>query len=152
MASRKQRKGGSQGKGRSKGRRKKVPKEVRDEILAAIASGRTAVEVAKEYGVAKARLWNTMTGRPVGPAFSHAGAVRDVVFSPDGSRFIAGVSQGTAAIWTVPSTAFDGSKEQIIDRMSVITGMRLDSSGALEILDAPEWDTYNQRHIKNSSQ
>ena len=93
-----------------------------------------------------ARLWDTMTGWPVGPAFLHAGGVRDVVFSPDGSRFIAAVSQDTAAIWKVPSTMLDGSKERIIARMSVITGMRLDSSGALEVLDAPDWDTYNQRH------
>ena len=48
---------------------------------------------------ATARLWDTATGRPIGPPLAHGDKVFSVAFSPDGRRAITGSFDHKARVW-----------------------------------------------------
>jgi WD40 repeat protein/tRNA A-37 threonylcarbamoyl transferase component Bud32 len=46
-----------------------------------------------------ARIWNALTGQPMGEPMQHEGSVTVAAFSPDGSRILTGAEDGTAHLW-----------------------------------------------------
>src|SRR5262249_22118442 len=91
-----------------------------------------------------ARLWAVGTGKPIGPALQHQGRVLAVAFSPDGKAVLTGSDDNTARLWKVP-LPMEGSAEQIIARLSVLTNMEMDEDGALHVLDAEAWHKGRRR-------
>ncbi len=53
------------------------------------------------------RLWDAVTGQPVGPPLTgHTGQVESVAFSPDGTRIVSGSGDNTLRLWpTYPDPA-----------------------------------------------
>jgi eukaryotic-like serine/threonine-protein kinase len=53
-----------------------------------------------DWGSSKgeARLWDTATGKPLGPPMKHEGWVKAVAFSPDGTKIVT-ASSGEARLW-----------------------------------------------------
>jgi WD40 repeat protein len=47
------------------------------------------------------QLWETSTGKPVGPPLRHHGPLRGLAFSPDGKTVLTGSDDGTARLWDV---------------------------------------------------
>jgi WD40 repeat protein len=91
-----------------------------------------------------ARLWDVNTGRRVGPAFRHRSGLACAAFSPDGRRFATGSSDQTARLWNTP-VPLDGEPENILLRTEVLTGLELDGSEALKVLDAATWQERRRR-------
>jgi len=87
---------------------------------------------------ATARLWHTATGKPIGPLLRHASHVRGVALSPDGRAALTGSEDGTAKVWEMP-TALPHEAEALAVWVQVLTGMELDDTGSVRILDAPSW-------------
>jgi WD40 repeat protein len=85
-----------------------------------------------------ARLWDVSTGRSVGPACRHRSGLDCVAFSPDGRRFATGSSDHTARLWNTP-VPLEGEPQHIVLRIEVLTGLELDGSDALKVLDAETW-------------
>ncbi|TAU59267.1 TIR domain-containing protein [Rhizobium ruizarguesonis] len=48
---------------------------------------------------ATARLWDAMTGAPIGKTMKHGDAVNSVAFSPDGTRVVTASRDNTARLW-----------------------------------------------------
>jgi WD40 repeat protein len=46
-----------------------------------------------------ARVWETDTGKPVGPPLQHQNFVNSAAFSPDGRRVVTASSDNTARVW-----------------------------------------------------
>jgi len=86
-----------------------------------------------------ARLWDISTGRSVGPALLHRGLVTSAAFSPDGKRFVTGSSGHTAFLWKTP-TPVEGEAHHLVLWTEVRTGMALDETERLTVLDAPTWE------------
>jgi WD40 repeat protein/serine/threonine protein kinase/tetratricopeptide (TPR) repeat protein len=59
-------------------------------------SGRMVVTASEDQ---TARLWDTMTGKPIGQPLTHRGAIRAVAFSPDGRIILTGSDDGTGRVW-----------------------------------------------------
>jgi WD40 repeat protein len=97
--------------------------------------GRTVV-TASEDGTA--RLWEATSGKPIGPPILHQWAINAVAFSPDGSSVLTGSDDKTAQLWKVPA-ALRGEVDQITLWTQVITGMELDSYGAIHVLATQDW-------------
>ncbi len=55
------------------------------------------------------RLWDTATGKPIGPPMHHPASVFAVAYSPDGKTVISGYSDGTARLWDVATGQSLGS-------------------------------------------
>ena len=91
-----------------------------------------------------ARLWDVATGKPLGPLLPHRGEVLRVGFVADGkavwtsSEVSPRSQQGTTAFWDVPEPC-RGDSARILLELQVLTGMELDSSGAVRKLSAAEW-------------
>jgi WD40 repeat protein len=84
------------------------------------------------------RLWDTGTGMPIGPAFPQSGSVADVAFSPAGDAFLTGCRDGPAFLFrTIPD--HPDPLELASLRISVLTGLSLDSDGSVQVLDHATW-------------
>lgn len=88
------------------------------------------------------RFWDRTTGRPVGPALRHAYGIFDVAFAHDGQTVrsacasMAGEIEVTSTRIPVPKP---GNRENIRHWCEAVTGLELDETDALRILDAEEW-------------
>ena len=84
-----------------------------------------------------ARLWDVATGKPLVPPWRHQGPVTAVMFSPDGRIITTGDQEGIH-LWSVPTPAVGGA-EAMIYRTQALTGLKFDDQGALQALDASNW-------------
>ena len=56
-----------------------------------------------------AKLWNAMTGQPIGPPMRHGDEVHAVAFSPDGKLIVTGCLGGAAQLWDAATRRSIGS-------------------------------------------
>jgi WD40 repeat protein/serine/threonine protein kinase len=89
-----------------------------------------------------ARLWSAASGKPIGPALAHALPVIRVAFSHDGKAILIATQDQLTRSWPVPE-AMAGSVDELALWAQVATGMELEQSGAIHVLDAAEW--WNRR-------
>ncbi len=88
------------------------------------------------------RLWEKGTGKPLGSPLS--GQVRAVAFTPDGRRMLLGWASGSARLWEVPEPT-RGDPERLRLWAQVVTGMELDDSGGVRVLNVKTWQERYQR-------
>jgi WD40 repeat protein len=85
-----------------------------------------------------ARLWETATGRPLGPVMMHAQQVNAVAFSRDG-LLATGSWDRTARLWRIPAP-LAGSVSAIKLQLRVDTGLELDEHGAVVGMPQEAWE------------
>jgi WD40 repeat protein/Flp pilus assembly protein TadD/tRNA A-37 threonylcarbamoyl transferase component Bud32 len=90
----------------------------------------------------EAHLWSAATGQALTPPLRHQDRVSALAFSPDGKVILIGCSDGTARLWRIRE-AIKRDGEHIKLWTEVLTGMELDSGGALHVLNGNTW---KQRH------
>jgi WD40 repeat protein len=91
-----------------------------------------------------ARLWDVRTGKALGPPVRHPGPVAAVAFRPDGRTFLSGSLDGTVHVSRLP-VLIDTDVEQVGLWVRVLTGLELDKSNAVHVLDGPTWRQLRQR-------
>jgi WD40 repeat protein/serine/threonine protein kinase len=93
-----------------------------------------------------ARLWDGTTLKPIGPHLEHNCWWPTMSsFSSDGSEILLADRDATAAIWQAPPDPLPGAYEQIACWVQVVTGMELDATGGINVLDASEWQQRRRR-------
>ncbi len=90
-----------------------------------------------------ARLWDVATAEPIGQPLRHSNWVFAVAFRPDGRVALTGCKDKCAYLWEVPDPV-EGDPSRILLWAEVLTGMELDSDGALRVLDAATWQQRRQ--------
>jgi len=75
---------------------------------------------------------------PIGPAFVHGGVVQVVAVHPDSMMAATGSRDQTAIVWNAPGPRV-GSPEPLTHWAQLVTGLRLEESGALRVVTASEW-------------
>jgi hypothetical protein len=83
-------------------------------------------------------VWETTTGKPVGPVLQHGGGVNGVAFGPDGKFAVTASCDNTARVWNLP-LPWEGSPELIALSVTVLTGMEVEESGTVPLLDPESW-------------
>jgi WD40 repeat protein len=92
-----------------------------------------------------ARLWDAATLKPIGPPLEHDGWWPRASFSPDGCEILVADRYGNAQVWQTPPGPLEGSYERIVCWVQVVTGMELDPTGGINVLDASAWQ---QRRLR----
>jgi WD40 repeat protein len=85
-----------------------------------------------------ARLWNTATGRQLGPTLKHDEALYAVAFHPDGRSFFTAGESCTARRWPTP-TPLEGPVEPLRLAVEVATGLELGEADIVRPLDGKLW-------------
>jgi WD40 repeat protein len=85
-----------------------------------------------------ARRWHVPTGVPIGPAFSHADKVQAVAVHPENTMVATGSWDHTVAVWETPAPR-PGTSEQLDHWAQLVTGMKMDESGAVRVLTPAAW-------------
>jgi WD40 repeat protein len=91
-----------------------------------------------------ARLWDTATLKPIGPPLEHNGWWPWASFSPDGSEILIADHLRSAEVWQAPPGPLKGNYERIACWVQVVTGMELDPTGGINVLDAHTWQQRRQ--------
>jgi WD40 repeat protein len=99
-------------------------------------------------GDGSARLWDISTGQPLGQPMKVQGVVRDIRFSPDGSRVLTCGPSNTAQLWNVP----DGSPAAPpITRYRQVADGAFSPDGKLMVIASAEeltlWDAHDGHSI-----
>ncbi len=98
-----------------------------------------------------ARLWDVATLRPLGPPLEHGSYWSRGSFSHDGSQLLVTCGSGNHRLWEVPPNPLEGTPEEISLWTQVVTGMELDATGGIVVLDGPSWrKRYEQLTDKKS--
>ena len=93
-----------------------------------------------------ARLWDTGTGKPIGPALRHQASVWKAAFSPDGKTILTGANNtNPPRLWDVSLLPDD--LPRIATWVEVMTGLELDEQGAVRVLDNAAWSARCERLI-----
>jgi WD40 repeat protein len=92
-----------------------------------------------------ARLWEAGTGKPAGLPFRHQDWIAQAVFSPDGRTVLTASADNTARCWDVAPAPVEGEAERIVLWTQVITGMQVEPSGPVRVLDGAAWERRRQR-------
>ena len=92
-----------------------------------------------------ARLWDAATLKPIGPTLKHNCGWPHASFSPDGSQILLLDGQGRTQVWKALPGPLEGSCERIACWVQVVTGMELDLTGGINVLDAPTWQQRRRR-------
>jgi WD40 repeat protein len=88
-----------------------------------------------------ARVWDTATGKQLGPSMLHTMGVSDAEFSPDGTKVLTGSWDGTARLWNVPRPLPD-DEPRITAWIETMTGLRVSADaeqGKAVLMTADEW-------------
>jgi WD40 repeat protein len=114
-----------------------------DEVLAVAFSpdGKTALTGCAD---GQARLWDITTGRVLAPPLFHTAAVHAVAYSPNRGRVLTGSVDRTAGLWDVPEP-MPSEAGAITTWTEVITGLRLDETGNVNVLEVMEWERNRDR-------
>ncbi|MHC4432369.1 MAG: protein kinase domain-containing protein [Planctomycetota bacterium] len=91
-----------------------------------------------------ARLWDAATLKPIGPPLEHNCGWPSASFSPDGSQILLR-NWGRTQVWQAPFAPLAGPCERIICWVQVVTGMELDPTGGINVLDAATWQNRRRR-------
>jgi WD40 repeat protein/tRNA A-37 threonylcarbamoyl transferase component Bud32 len=103
--------------------------------------GRTVATASRDR---TARLWDVRTGRALGPPLPHDGRVRSVAFRRDGRALLTASEDGSARLWPVPAPV-EGDAGRVQAWVQVLTGIELDRSDAVRLLDPGAWQQRRQR-------
>ena len=91
-----------------------------------------------------ARLWDSATGKPLGPPLQHQDEVVAAAFSPDGKSVVTASHDKTARLWKAPRPV-QGTPEHILLWCEARTGLTLDEYGDVRVLDAKSWHERRER-------
>ncbi len=83
-------------------------------------------------------VWDVATARPIGPSLMLRGASLGVAFSPDGRTVLAVDDHGNVRAWPMPELPTE-PVERLIQRIQVRTGLSLDISQEVAVLDVEDW-------------
>lgn len=85
-----------------------------------------------------ARLWDAVTGKPLGPALLHERKVASVAFRPDGALLATSGEDQMAQVWETPGILTEDPKTLRL-WVEVITGMELDRHDSVRPLGPGAW-------------
>jgi WD40 repeat protein len=135
-------------------------------VIAAAFSpdGQTILTGSNDDG---AQFWAAATGKRLGAPCRHADidfhhqgqlfqrlmsshrqqdTIPAVAFSPDGKSFLIGSWFARASVWAMPfGLPGEVGAEQVTLWAQMLTGMKLDAAGVLQVLDAGAWLQVQQR-------
>jgi WD40 repeat protein len=97
-----------------------------------------------------ARMWDSGTGKPLGPPLLHQDKVGAAAFSPDGKSVVTASRDKTARLWKAPRPV-QGTPEHILLWCKAHTGLTLDKRGDVRALDFKTWLERRERLEKLGS-
>lgn len=95
----------------------------------------------------KLRLREVATGQPLGPTFAHDGAIWSAAFSLHGRSVLTGSADKTARLRDIPSELPD-DLGRVATWVEAITGLALDESGEMRVLDDARWLGRRRRGVR----
>lgn len=96
-----------------------------------------------------ARVWNLMTGKPIGTQLKNSHAITSAAISPDATRVVVGMEDGAARIWDVATSNPIGPSLQ---HDASVTDVRFNSDGSRVLTGAEDsqlriWDAATGEEI-----
>lgn len=104
--------------------------------------GKVLVTGSDDYTV---RFWEVATGQSLGSPWKHSGRIEEVMFSPDGRTLLTRCQDLSVRLWPYHGPV-KGTPENVRLWCEVLTGMRLDEAGTVQVLSPEEWLRRRNRH------
>jgi serine/threonine protein kinase/WD40 repeat protein/tetratricopeptide (TPR) repeat protein len=103
------------------------------------------------YMSGSAQLWDVATRKPVGPPAVLIGAIRAVAFTADGKTCVCVAGDGTSRRWPVPEPFVEPNLDRLAERVTLMTGQRMDENQGLDSVPAGEWLTLRTKLVGDGS-
>jgi WD40 repeat protein/serine/threonine protein kinase len=116
-------------------------------VVAYSPDGATIITTSRDK---TARFWSAATSKPLGPPLRHESVVLAAAFSPDGRQVVTGALDGTARVWPVYD-AISGDVDEVRSVVAVATGLELDETDTVRILEPQTWARLNRQNAGRSA-
>ncbi len=98
-----------------------------------------------------AQLWDVASRKPVGPPAVLIGPIRGVTFTADGKTCVCVAADGAVRRWPVPAPLAEPDLARLADRVTLMTGQRMDEAQGLDYVPAGEWRDLRARLVGDGS-
>ena len=116
-----------------------------------VAFGPNGKYLLTGHETGSAQLWDLPSRKPIGPPAVLIGRILSVTFTPDGKTCVCVAADGTVRRWPVPTPFAEPDLDRLANRVTLMTGQRMDDSQGLDYVPTDKWQALRAQLVGDGS-